>query len=56
MIMVTKVIGWSVSSQTPKLVISNPLSKKKINKMLVVIEITKCDIIKMVIFLRGFDL
>lgn len=48
--MLTKIIDGCVSSQRIKLLIPNPLSKKQINKLLVLIEINKCEAVKRFLF------
>ena len=50
MITVTKVIAECVSSQKLEVVIPNSLTKKEINKLLVLIKINKGKVIKVKIF------
>lgn len=41
MIIVTKFVGWCVSSQNLEIIIPNPLPKKEKDKLLVLIETNK---------------
>ena len=47
MIIVAGVIGGCINSWRLKIVTPNPLPKKKINKILVLIEMNKYEVIKM---------